>query len=378
MKILHLFSNWKWTGPAEPALNLCLALKQRGHNVSFACGPSPSPNLCNDSVTMKAVERGITPITQFNLRKHFGFVDNLSDFFRLKEFIKKEEFEIVHTHLQNDHLVGGLAAKRSGKDILVVRSEYFGIPLTKTIRNRYLIKKLTDGLIVISAKGKKGNIERFNLPEHMVQKIEGAVDLNIFNPDNKKQDLRKSLGIEENDVVVGIIARVQPHRQFALLLTAMSIAVKEFPRLKLLIIGRGTHINEIAFGPVTELNIKKNVIFAGYRYDDYVDALACMHINVFLVPGSDGSCRAVREVMAMGKPVIASNRGILSELIIDGQSGLIVNEKADNMADAILKLIYDKELRDKLGRASREKAVKEFDLEKQAEIVEKFYNTLIH
>lgn len=374
MKILHLFSNWKWTGPAEPALNLCLALKRRGHNVSFACGTSP--NGSNNLVAMKAIERGITPITEFNLRKHFRFADNFSDFLRLKQLIRKEQFDIIHAHLSNDHLVGGLAAKRSGRNVLVVRTDYSGIPLTKTIRNSYLIKKLTDGLIVISEKGRNGDIKRFNLSEKMVQKIEGAIDLDRFNPNNKKQDLRKSLGIEKNDVVVGIVARVQRHRQFDLLLTAIAMAIKDFPQLKLLVIGRGTHINEIAVNPVMKMNINKNVIFAGYRRDDYVDVLACMDINVFLVPGTDGSCRAVREVMAIGKPVIASRRGILPELIIDGQAGLIVNEKAEDMADAILKLIYNKELRVKLGISSREKAVKEFNLEKQAEIVEKFYHTL--
>ncbi|MGR3176607.1 MAG: glycosyltransferase family 4 protein [Candidatus Anammoxibacter sp.] len=374
MKILHLFSNWKWTGPAEPALNLAISLQKLGHDVSFACGNAP--NGSNNIVAMKAIDRGVTPITKFNLSKHFRFVNNLRDIFHLKKFIKCEKFDIVHTHLPNDHLVGGLAAKRSGINALIVRTDYSGMPLTRTLRNRYLIKKLTDGLIVISEKGRAGNIERFNLPETIVQKIEGAVDLNRFNPTNKKQDLKKSLGIEDGDVVVGIIARVQRHRQFDVLLKAISIALKSFPQLKLLIIGRGTNINEIAVEPVKEMNIDKNVIFAGYRRDDYVDVLACMDINMFLVPGSDGSCRAVREVMAMGKPVIASKRGILPELIVDGQTGLIVNEKAEDMADAILRLANNKELRDKLGLSSREKAAKKFDMEEQAAIVERFYYTL--
>ena len=374
MKILHLFSNWKWTGPAEPALNLAISLQKLGHDVSFACGNAPDGS--NNLVAMKAIDRGVTPITEFNLSKHFRFVSNLRDVSHLKKFIKSEKFDIVHTHLPNDHLVGGLAAKRSGMNVFTVRTDYSGIPLTRTLRTRYLIKKLTDGLIVISEKSRAGNIERFNLPETIVQKIEGAIDLYRFNPENKKQDFKKSLCIEDSDVIVGIVARVQRHRQFDVLLKAISIALKSFPRLKLLIIGRGTNINEIAVEPVNEMNINKNVIFAGYRRNDYVDVLACMDINMFLVPGSDGSCRAVREVMAMGKPVIASKRGILPELIVDGQTGLIVNEKAEDIADAILRLANNKELRDKLGMSSREKAAKEFGLGKQAEIVERFYYTL--
>lgn len=371
MKILHLFSNWKWTGPAEPALNLCLALQRRGHDISFACGSSPDG--AKNLVAMNASERGIAPITKFCLRKHFRIADNLTDFFRLKGFIKEGQFDIVHTHLPNDHLVGGLAARKSGRDVLLVRTDYSGGPLTETWRNRYLFKNLTDGLIVISEKSRKDIIERFDLAENIVQKIEGAVDLKRFSPEGKKQDLKKRLGIEEGDVVVGIVARVQRHRQFDLMIKAISIVIREFPGLKLLIIGRGTHINEVAVEPAKKMNIKENVIFAGYLKDDYVNALACMDINVFLVPGSDGSCRAVREAMAMGKPVIALARGILPELVTHGQSGLIVNEKAEDIAEAILKLIRDKELRDKLGRFSMEKAAKEFNLEKQAELVDEFY-----
>lgn len=373
MKILHLFSNWKWTGPAEPALNLCLGLQRIGHDVSFACGDLHLPGWDDDSIAIKAVERGMTPITDFKLKKHFSLTDNISDFIRLKKFIRKEKFDIVHTNLPNDHLIGGLSAKKSGDQVLVIRTDYSGIPIKKTLRNRYIIKNLTDGLLVVSESSRIGDIERFNVSDTIVKKLEGAIDLNRFDPQKVKQDLRQKLGIDETDLVIGIVARIQRHRQFDVLLKAISYAVKEFPRIKLLIIGRGTHMDEVAVKPVMQMNINNNIVFAGYRKEDYVDVLACMDINIFLVPGSDGSCRAVREVMAMGKPVIASKRGILPELVGNGQSGLVVNDNAEEMTHAILKLIRDKELRDKLGRAAREKAVKEFDLDKQAEIVDKFY-----
>ena len=374
MKILHLFSNWKWTGPAEPALNLCLGLQRIGHDVSFACGKPPSSD--DDSIAIRAVERGITPITDFKLKKHFNLTDNFRDFIRLKKFIKKENFDIVHTNLPNDHLVGGLSAKKSGNQVLVIRTDYSGVPIKKTVRNSYLIKNLTDGLLVVSESSRKCDIERFNISDTIVKKLEGAIDLNRFDPQKVKQDLRQEFGINGRDLVIGIVARIQRHRQFDVLLKAISQVVKEFPQIKLLIIGRGTYMDEVAVKPVMEMNINNNVVFAGYRKEDYVDVLACMDINIFLVPGSDGSCRAVREVMAMGKPIIASKRGILPELVGNGQSGLLVNDDAEDMANAILSLLRDKELRDKLASSSREKALKEFDLYKQAEIVDKFYFSL--
>ena len=374
MKILHLFSNWKWTGPAEPALNLCLALRKRGHQVSFFCGSAPKG--CENFIGVKAIERGITPITELKLKKHFRCIDNLNDFFKLRKFIKNKQFDVVHTHQPNDHLIGGLAARNIDNNISIVRTSYSGVPLAYTVRNRFLFKKLTDGLITISETERSANIERFNLPGDIVLKVEGAIDLARFNPERQKPDLRECFSIGKDDVVVGIVARVQRHRQFDLLLKAVSLALKKFPGLKLLIIGRGTHIKEIAVEPVKEMNIQGNVIFSGYRNEDYADVLSCMDINIFLMPGSDGSCRAVREAMAMGKPVISTSRGILPELVVNGETGLIVEETPEDMANAILKLIDDRELRKKMGNASRSKALREFDLDDQAEIVEQFYQTL--
>ncbi len=374
MKILHLFSNWKWTGPAEPALNLCLAQKNMGHNASFACGAAPKG--FENIVAAKAAERGLSAITRFNLKKHFRVARNLSDIFRLGKFIQNEGFDVVHTHLPNDHLIGALAARRSSKNVLLVRTCYSGEPLRRSIRNSYLLKKCADGLITVSESGKAGNIARFLLNNERVIKVDGAVDLVRFNPNNVKRDLKESLGIKQGDIVAGIIARVQRHRQFDMLLKATAIAVKSEPRLKLLIIGRGTNIEELAVNPVKELNIQDNVIFSGYRKDDYVDVLDCMDINIFIVPGSDGSCRAVREAMAMGKPVISSSRGILPELVVDGEAGFIVDENPIEFAGAILKLAKDCELRDKLGNSAREKALRDFDLTKQAEMVNAFYQKL--
>ena len=102
--------------------------------------------------------------------------------------------------------------------------------------------------------------------------------------------------------------------------------------------------------------MQKNVIFTGYRKDDYREVLNLFDCKVFLIPGSDGSCRAVREALACGKPVIAARRGILAELIKDGETGLLVDERASDLARAVITLLKDNELRQKCSRAARQYA----------------------
>ncbi|MDI7259834.1 MAG: glycosyltransferase family 4 protein, partial [Thermodesulfobacteriota bacterium] len=110
---------------------------------------------------------------------------------------------------------------------------------------------------------------------------------------------------------------------------------------------------------------------------DYLDTLACMDIFVFLMAGSDGTARALREAMAMGKPTIVADRGILPELVEDGVSGFVVKDTPETLADAALRLLRNPELRANMGKAAYEKAHREFRLDKQAEAVEAFYQEMI-
>ena len=173
------------------------------------------------------------------------------------------------------------------------------------------------------------------------------------------------LGIKPGDVVVGIVARLQRHRRYEVFLEAMKLLSENHPNIKAIIVGRGTYAEEVAYRPVREMGLEKTVILAGYRKDDYMDVLALFDMKVFLVPGSDGSCRAARELMAMGTPVIAANRGMLPEIVHDGVMGLLINDTPENLARAIGRLAEDSVLREKMGMNSRQSAISSFSLDKQ-------------
>ena len=81
--------------------------------------------------------------------------------------------------------------------------------------------------------------------------------------------------------------------------------------------------------------------------------------------------------MAMGKPTIVADRGILPELVEDGVSGFVVKDSPEALSEAALQLLRYPELRRKMGEAAYEKAHQEFRLDKQAEAVEAFYQEMI-
>ena len=93
--------------------------------------------------------------------------------------------------------------------------------------------------------------------------------------------------------------------------------------------------------------------------------------------GSDGTARALREAMAMGKPVVVADRGILPELVESGKSGLVVEDTAEALREATLQLLRHPGVREERGRAASQRAHQEFRLERQGEDVERFYEEMI-
>ncbi len=380
LKILHLFSDWKWTGPAEPALNLCVELKKRGHDVTFACGKAmddyPFPP-DSESIEKSAYERGLVPVTRFHLSKHFSLFKYISDIKNLSVFMKEEAYDIVHVHRNQGHLVGGMAARRTGRRLPVVRTNHDGVALKKNLRNRKCLTRLTDKLIEVSEEARVADMKNFGLSEDKAIMINASIDCHRFNPGDGPLTHRQKFGMKKDDIVVGIIARIQTHRRFHILLEAIKIAFQKVPRLKLLVIGRGTKEKQLLTTPTRTMGLEDVVVHTGYRTGDYVETVSCMDFNIFLMPGTDGSCRAVREVMAMGKPVIAADRGMLSTIVDHNVTGFVIDDTPENLAAATVKLANDIELRKKMADASLKKAQDVFSQESMAEKVERVYEELL-
>lgn len=373
MNILHIFSNWKWTGPAEHALNLALEHKSLGHQVTFACAAPPEE--AQDSICSVARERGIEPYTDCRLNKHFNPTEILQDTLCLMRYIRQSGFDVVHTHMPNDHLLAGLAVKLSLTKTVLVRTSYDGSGLRNGTRTHLCLRFLTDGFITISEKTRAQILKRRYLSPDKIWKTDVPVDLNRFNPD-RVADCREKFSLTPEVIVGGIVARVQTHRRFEVLLEALCIVLREFPGFKFMIIGRGTHIDQIAIKPSQVMGIRTNLIFTGYKKEDFVETLACLNFKIFLVPGSDGSCRAVREAMAMGKPMIISRRGMLPELVEHEKHGLVIDDTAENIAEAILFLVENPEKREEMGRNALRKAQTCFDSRVQAENIIGIYEEL--
>lgn len=372
MKILHLYANWKWTGPAEPAVQTCVALQQRGVDVVFAAGVGPAG--VEDTVAQRAAALGLAApdcdaSARPRLPKHAHPLATAADVLRVRRLLVEQgPFDLVHCHLPNDHLIGGLAARLAG--IPVARTFYDG-QAGGRLRERFLATWCTD-LALAPSQATARRLERYRSLRGRVQAIETPVDLERFDPDKpaarSRTDQRAAWGLggDMSRPVFGLVARIQARRRFDLLVEAAALLAQR-PAWRetgaaLAVIGRGTHQEEVLEAPVRARGLEATLRAVGYaRAADYHAALAALDGLIYLVPGTDGSCRTVREAMAMGLPVVATRRGILPELVEDGATGLLIDETPEGLAAALERLATDPALRAAMGAAGRADAHARFD-----------------
>ena len=373
LRVLHLFSNCKWTGPAEPALNLCLALRARGVQAQFACAPDSGRSI--NKIVETARDRGLEPVLDFHLSKHRRWWQDTQDRRRLYWFLQENPVDIIHCHLDNDHALA--AAVAPSFHIPIVRSSYTGTGFAPTRRSRKLLAH-TDWLLQPSEVAAQKDAQTFGYSQAHMTVTPGAVDTQRFDSTRETPDGRRWLNVPSDAFVVGIVARMQTHRHYEELFQAFCKLVDAVPKAHLIVVGRGTKQEQVGMKPVRELGLDEHVHFSGYvDGENYVGMLRAFDVGVFLTPGSDGTCRAAREILAMAKPMVVADRGMLREIVPDQQCGYVVDTGGEPLFEALLRLAQDRQLRFQLGQQARQRAEEIYSLQHQSKLVHDVYMALL-
>ncbi len=376
MKILQLTSDWKWTGPAEPMLRLGLAQREGGNEVFVACPEAPEEG--SRSVAAEARALGIAPDLSITLGRGVGLLADRDDVAKIVAHCRTHEVDVIHAWHTRDHVMAIRAARRLGqRRPAVVRSYRSAERISTAPWSRWLFGRRTDGLLCVSPATALWNEGlRQGRP---TRGAFGAVDVDRFRPDapgaaaEARRATRKELGLPPDAEVIGIVARAQSHRRFDLLLAAAAQLFARRPNAVLLVVGRGTRREELAERPAQELGIGDRVVFAGYRNADYAAVLQAIDVFTFLVPGSDGTCRALLEAAACGIPAVTTRRGSLPEIVVDQSTGILVSETPEALAAAWAALLSDDARRTSMGVAARSRALSHFTSTRFAETVDGLY-----
>ncbi|UCD77068.1 MAG: glycosyltransferase family 4 protein, partial [Desulfobacterales bacterium] len=248
------------------------------------------------------------------------------------------------------------------------------------IIDRLLYKFGTDGLVVVNEKSKQAAIGRNGFKSESVQVAEPGIDLERFSPRRKISVDREFSELKPASFVMGVVTRIRDSRRLDIPLKALSALAPTHPQVRMLLVGRGREgaVDMVVEKPAREMNIYDRIVMPGYCSGDHlVAAYRAMDVLVYPTPGSDKSCRTVREAMAAGVPVIAPRIGFLPELIEDHVTGRLMDLSWESLANILRDLIKDDiKLRD-MGRRALECAAQRFSLALQAEKTLSFYQRLL-
>jgi len=208
-----------------------------------------------------------------------------------------------------------------------------------------------------------------------VTMIRNAVDCDYYQKFDQRNSCRKEFGIDPKAHVIGFTGRIEKVKRLDVLVEAFKQVVKAFPLSKLIIVGEGTQKQKI-MDLSERLGIADDVIWTGFRQD--IPRLLAM-MDIFVQPSvNEGLSLSLLEAMSARVPVIATNVGGTSEVVIDNQTGILVPTGSSlALSEAILSLLNDEKLRTNLIQAAEDKIRNEFNISHMVNAYRDLYVTLM-
>ncbi len=367
MRVLELLSSPVWTGPAEPMASVARELRRLGHAVEMAVDTHRQGDLRRRLEVAGFAVRG-----DLALSTKAGPLAFVADAARLRRIAR--DFDVLHANFSHDHSLALLALRRRGA-ARVVRTVHSARSLGRRLLQG-LAHRRTDGLLAVCETHARLLRERFGVPEERVLAARGAVDAAFFTPEGP--DMRQELGIPAGAPVAGIVSRVKPDRRHSELVDAFRIVADRLPEARLVVVGRGEGLEEVRVR-VAHRGLGEQVLFAGYRAGGALaSAYRTLDVKVLLAEGNDGSCRALLEAMACGRPGVAYRFGAPAEAIVDGTTGLLVEDgNVPALAAALLELLSAPTRVRAMGAAARERMTSLYTEAARGAAVEAFLGRIL-
>ena len=235
--------------------------------------------------------------------------------------------------------------------------------------------------IFVVSEVERQNLLRAGVPDEKIIVNPNGVDTQTFHPDVGGAAARGELGIGPDEILAGFVGTFGPWHGVLTLAKAICLLPADC-RVRFLLVGAGKYSEEVEH--IIRQGREQQTIFAGHVQHERVPALldACdilLSPHVPLEDGSEffGSPTKLFEYMAMGKGIVASRLGQIADVLADEQNALLIEPgSARQLADAILRLMKSRELRERLGAAARRAAIERHTWKQNAQRVINEYLSL--
>lgn len=309
----------------------------------------------------------------------------------LIKYIKANKIDVVHAHYFPAALCAGMAAILTGIPMVVSIhqniSDYVSYSKNILIRLMNLFRRLffrmlweipfrIAGKVIAVSAYVKETMMKDKYQGSKIEVVHNGVDTNIYVPDFNNKSFRKELGLSDEHILIGITGRFHVSKGYREIIHASVEIQKKAPLARFVFIGEGEERHSYKL-LADELNVADIILFPGLR-ENMQNVLPSL--DIFLLPTyhREGFPLSILEAMAVGLPIVISDVGGNFECIEHYKSGLFIKPNdPKQISDAVLTLIRDPLLAQKLADGARKRVTEFFTVEKQCQKLMHIYTQLL-
>ena len=341
-------------------------------------------------------ELGIKPLYLPQMGRSINPMRDYSAFRRMKDIIRDFKPDIVHTHAAKPGAIGRMAAHQMKVPVIVhtyhghVFHSYFNAAKTKLIlrAERYLAKR-SDAIIAISNAQQKELTEDFSIaPKDKFRIIPLGLDLDKFSQDYsvKRTKFRDEFKLADDEVAIAIIGRLVPVKNHSLFLEGLQYVLNNTSRkVKAFIVGDGETRQAleakakelgILFTGEKDTNHPHPLVFTSWRSD--VDVINAGADIIALTSFNEGTPVSLIEAQAANNPIVSTSVGGISDVVLEGKSGLLspLSDSQQFYAN-LLELVNNDELRTSLSQQGNAFVKEQFSYQRLIRDMRSLYHDLL-
>ena len=292
---------------------------------------------------------------------------DLSLALRLRDLCKEEKVDVLHGHQYTPYFYAAVAAFRAG--LLPVIFTEHGRHWPDRLRiKRALVNQVlsltTAAYTAVSEFSRRSLIQFEKMPGRNIQVIYNGIELNgIHDHGDNRKEIRRELGLKDEDLLVLSVGRMDRVKDFATLIRAFARVNEQLPQARLWIAGEGdASYKQELIQLARELGVQEKVELLGARRD--VDALLSACDLYALSSITEATSMTILEAMSAGRAVLATRTGGNPELVVDQNTGLLVPVgDVPAMGEALGVLLKDAARRQRMGEAGRARVEELFSKE---------------
>jgi glycosyltransferase involved in cell wall biosynthesis len=343
--VLHLVSCAGWSSDPYWAARMTVELGRLGHAVTLVCRRGAHEVM--DAARGLGVER----IETLALPSGWHPATDARDVVRIGRWLA--DHDVVHVHRGKEHWLAAMANRVVRRPRPLWRTRHIVHAVRPHALNRWLYRRATWGVIAPTEAIRRQLLGGGLVSPERVLTLRGGVDLPRFAAPVDRAAARSRLGIPPDGSLVGVVAGFRFMKAHDVLVEAARRLAGTGHPVRFLLAGRGPEEGRIRQA-VAEAGLAPRVTIAGVL-EDLPAALAAFDVAVYAPAYSDGMSRTLFEYLAAGRPVVAARVGVVTEILEDGRTAVLVPaEDAGALADGIARLADDRALAGRIGRAGQD------------------------